>query len=48
MVVLENLLTVAVSVEDMQLVLTTAGSGAGGEEVEVACVALDEGEFGSM
>lgn len=46
-VVLENLLTVPVSVEDMQLVLTTPGEG-GGEEEEVACLALDEEEFHNM
>eukprot|EP00752_Nemacystus_decipiens_P016769 g15006.t1 len=51
-VVLENLLTVPVSVEDMQLVLTTPG-GAGGEEEEeeeeeAACLALDEDEFHKM
>lgn len=55
-VVLENLLTVPVSVEDMQLVLTTPGTGTGGgqeaeeegEEEEVACLALDEEEFRRM
>ena len=53
-VVLENLLTVPVSVEDMQLVLTTpreegkGGSEEGGEEEEVACLALDEEEFHKM
>lgn len=46
MVVLENLLTVPVSVEDMQLVLTTPGAGAGErEEEEVECLAMDEEEF---
>ena len=47
-VVLENLLTVPVTVEDMQLVLTMPGAGGGEEEEEVACLALDEEEFHKM
>lgn len=49
-VVLENPLTVPVSVEDMQLVLTTTPAAGGGEEEEeeVSCIALDEKEFHSQ
>lgn len=53
MVVLENLLAVPVSVEDMQLVITTPGTGGAGgaggeEEKEAACLALEEEEFQKM
>lgn len=49
-VALENLLAVPVTVEDMQLVLTTPGVGGGQEEEEeeVACLMLDEEEFQKM
>ncbi|CBJ30639.1 conserved unknown protein [Ectocarpus siliculosus] len=46
LVMLENLLAVPVTVEDLQLVLTApAAAGEGQEEEEVACMALDEEEF---
>lgn len=52
LVVLENHLSVAVPLKDMQLVLTSAGSGeAGGDagrEEEVPCIAVDEEDFRSM
>lgn len=49
-IVLDNPLTVPVSVEDMQLVLTTSPAGGGGEEEqeEVSSIALGEEEFHNM
>ncbi|CAM9817207.1 unnamed protein product [Ectocarpus fasciculatus] len=45
LVMLENLLAVPVSVEDLQLVLTTPAASGEEEEEEVPCMALDEEEF---
>lgn len=52
LVVLENHLSVAVPLKDMQLVLTSPGEGGASSgperEEEVPCIAVDEEEFRSM
>lgn len=52
LVILENHLSVAVPLKDMQLVLTSAEAGEAGSvpgrEEEVPCIAVDEDEFRRM